>query len=38
VRQAMGELVGAEASRGPRGEQEPDDVQVGVLTSQADGS
>jgi hypothetical protein len=38
VRQAMGELVGAEASRGPRGQQEPDDAQVSVLTSQADGS
>jgi len=38
VRQAVGELVGAEARRGPRCEQEPDDVQVGVLTSQADGS
>ncbi len=38
VRQAMAELVGPEARRGPRGEQEPDDVQVAVLTSQADGS
>src|SRR3954471_10047016 len=38
VRQAMRQLIGAEASRGPRCEQESDDVQPGVLTSQAEGS
>src|SRR6267143_4167037 len=39
VRQRVLQLVGTEALRRSRGEQEPDDVlQVAVLTSQAEGS